>query len=65
LGVEPDIQDTPLSCVVRTVAAFFKACGRKQCTPVDGMSIMAYDAFDTGSPQQQLRLLQAQWPQQQ
>jgi hypothetical protein len=66
LGVEPNIQDTPLSRVVRTVAAFSKACGRKECTPIDGMSIMAYDAFDRGSPLQQRRLLQAlQQPRQQ
>lgn len=54
----PDPQNTPLSRVIRTVAAFWKACGRKDCTPVDGMSIMAYDGFDTGPPARHKRLLQ-------
>lgn len=59
MGVDtPDIENTPLSRVLRTVQAFWKACGRKDCTPVDGMSIMAYDGFDTGPPKQQRRRLQ-------
>lgn len=54
----PDPENTPLSRVIRTVAAFWKVCGRKDCTPVDGMSIMAYDGFDTGPPTRHKRLLQ-------
>lgn len=38
-------EDTPLSRVLRTVSGFWKACGRRECTPIDGMTIMAYDAF--------------------
>jgi hypothetical protein len=33
------------------------ACGRKDCTPADGMSIMAYDGFDKGPPASHRRLM--------